>query len=95
MLRTRILVSLLSLPVLIGVILAGGALYFVAAVGILGVGAWELYRLMRGGGYAPSLLVSWLVLGRDSAGRGAAGRAGAGPDPGPAAQHGDHPARLS
>ncbi len=63
MLRTRILVSLLSLPFLIGVILAGGALYFVAAVGILGVGAWELYRLMRGGGYAPSLLVSWLVLG--------------------------------
>ncbi len=62
MLRTRILVSLISLPVLIGVILAGGALYFVAAVGILGVGAWELHRLMRGGGYAPSLLVGWLVL---------------------------------
>jgi phosphatidate cytidylyltransferase len=29
---------------------------------ILGAGAWELNRLMRAGGYAPSLLVTWLLM---------------------------------
>ena len=63
MLRTRILVSLVALPVLVAVIVAGGPLYQVTMAVLLGLGAWELNRLMQAGGYAPSLVVSWLVIG--------------------------------
>jgi phosphatidate cytidylyltransferase len=63
MLRTRILVSLAALPVLTAVIVIGDPLYQVTVAVLLGLGAWELNRLMQAGGYAPSLVVSWLVIG--------------------------------
>jgi phosphatidate cytidylyltransferase len=63
MLRTRILVSLAVLPVMVAVIVAGEPFYQVTVAVLLGLGAWELNRLMQAGGYAPSLAVSWLVSG--------------------------------
>lgn len=63
MLRSRILVALGTLPVLVAVIVIGEPLYQLTVAVLLGMGAWELNRLMQAGGYAPSLAVSWLVVG--------------------------------
>jgi len=63
MLRSRILVSLAALPVLVAVIVAGEPFYQLTVALLLGTGAWELNRLMKTGGYAPSLVISWLVIG--------------------------------
>ena len=63
MLRSRILVTLVVLPVMAAIIVAGEPLYQVTVAVLLGLGAWELTRLMKAGGYAPSLAVSWLVIG--------------------------------
>lgn len=62
MLRTRLIVGIVLLPLVVLVIMAGGAIYQLGVLGLLAIGVWELNRMMRAAGYIPSLLVSWLLL---------------------------------
>jgi phosphatidate cytidylyltransferase len=62
MLRTRVLASLVLLPIVVAAVVLGGAAYSVGVTVLLGIGVWELNRMMRAEGYAPSLPVSWLLL---------------------------------
>ena len=62
MLRTRTLVAIVLLPLFVLVVWLGGAVYLAVVTVLLGIGVWELNRLMKAEGYAPSLAVSWLVL---------------------------------
>ncbi len=62
MLRTRLLVGIFLLPLVILVIMLGGAVYRIGVIGLLVIGVWELNRLMKAAGFAPPLLVSWLLL---------------------------------
>ncbi len=62
MLRTRILVAVILLPVVIAVILVGGWLLQLALAILLLLGARELIRFARSEGYAPSFLVAGLIL---------------------------------
>lgn len=69
MLRQRVLVATLLLPILIGVILQGGFLYVLVVALALGLGAAEYGLLFRRSGLAPSLLllvvgVGALIVGR-------------------------------
>ncbi len=62
MLRTRILVAIVALPILIWVIAIGGAFYCLALALVLALGARELVLLARAGGHAPSVSVTLGVL---------------------------------
>ena len=62
MLRTRLLVSAIILPVLVGVIYVGGWLFQLVLAGLLLLGARELIHFARSEGYAPSFLVAALVV---------------------------------
>jgi len=62
MLRTRIVTALLGLPVVVGLVLAGGY-WFLAGVGLIALaGGWEFVRLMKAGGYQPSLFFTLALI---------------------------------
>lgn len=63
MLRTRVLVAVLTLPVVIVVVLTGGNLYQIVVAGLLAIGASELVHLAKTEGYAPSVVVALVTLG--------------------------------
>jgi phosphatidate cytidylyltransferase len=60
MLAERLIVVIVLIPLGIGVIALGGPLYALVATAILGVAAWEYWRMFHLQGYAPS---SVLVIG--------------------------------
>ncbi|GAB4572552.1 MAG: phosphatidate cytidylyltransferase [Anaerolineae bacterium] len=62
MLRTRILVAVVALPIMIAVILVGGALFEAVLAALLLIGAGELMHLARTEGYAPSVVVAGGVI---------------------------------
>ena len=64
MLHNRIIVSLIMLPVVSLVIAAGGWVFNLAVAAILGVAAWEYWRMVKSGGFQPSavLLIGGVVL---------------------------------
>ncbi len=57
MLRQRLLVAIVLLPLFILLIAAGGLAYDVLIIAALGVAAWEYWRLFKLGGYTPSPVV--------------------------------------
>lgn len=57
MLIKRLIVAILLAPLLIGVIVVGGALYYLTISTALGVAAWEFWRIFKRGGYAPPLVL--------------------------------------
>lgn len=59
MLKTRVLVAIIALPILIAVILIGGWLFTLLLLGVLLLGGDEYIRLLRQGTYHPP---EWLVL---------------------------------
>lgn len=62
MLRTRIVTALLGLPVVVAVVLAGDY-WFLAGVGLIALAAgWEFVRLMKAGGYRPSLFYTMALI---------------------------------
>lgn len=63
MTRTRTAVAIVLFPILVAVIVTGGNLYAAGVTLVLALGVWELNRLMNQGGVAPSLFVSFLLLG--------------------------------
>ncbi len=63
MLRTRVAVSLVLLPIFAALVVAGNGYYLAGVALALSLGAWELNRLMKAGGYYPSLSISLLLLG--------------------------------
>jgi len=54
MLKKRLLVVIIALPMLIAVIVIGGWLFTLVLTAALGVAAWEFWRLFRSGGFSPS-----------------------------------------
>lgn len=62
MLLTRTLVAVVALPVLVLIVLAGGAVYQIAAALLLARGVWELIHLARLEGYAPSFALAAAAL---------------------------------
>jgi phosphatidate cytidylyltransferase len=59
MLKTRILVAVVALPIMVGVTAVGGWLFAAAILGVLLLGGDEYVRLLRQGDYQ---LPAWLVL---------------------------------
>jgi phosphatidate cytidylyltransferase len=64
MLKKRLLVAIIGLPILIAVIVTGGWLFTLVLTAALGVAAWEYWRLFIRGGYAPSgpVLIGGVLL---------------------------------
>ena len=64
MLRSRIIVGLIILPVVSLAIAVGGWVYTLSVAAILGVAAWEFWRMVKSGGFQPSpvLLIGGVVL---------------------------------
>ncbi|HSV86028.1 MAG TPA: CDP-archaeol synthase [Levilinea sp.] len=64
MLKERLLVVIIGLPILIAVITTGGWLFTLVMTAVLGVAAWEFWRLFSHGGFAPSrpILVGGVIL---------------------------------
>ena len=64
MLRTRVITALIAIPMVIGVVFAGG-LWFLAGVGLVALLAgWEFGRMMKVGGYAttPFFTLGLIIL---------------------------------
>ncbi len=57
MLVERTLVAIVILPIVILVIVAGGWVFALSVAVILGVSAWEYWRMVTNGGFQPSALV--------------------------------------
>lgn len=57
MLRNRLLVVIIGLPIFIAVIAAGGWLFTLLMTAVLAIAAWEFWRLFSLGGFAPSRVV--------------------------------------
>ena len=62
MLRTRIYTALVLFPILVVIVLTSDSLYRIGVVLVLGIGAWELYRLAQRQQYTPSLAAAWFTL---------------------------------
>ena len=64
MLAERTLVAIVILPLAVFVIAAGGWVFALAVAAILGVAAWEFWRMVRSGGFQPSavLLIGGVAL---------------------------------
>lgn len=66
MLRTRILVAIVLVPLVIGALAVGGPLFFATIGAALSLGAWEFSSLMRQGGRTPWLpavvALIWVIL---------------------------------
>src|SRR5512135_3217752 len=54
---TRLIVGILLIPLVLFVIWAGGWIYAIAIALILGVAAWEFWRMVQRGGFKPSAFV--------------------------------------
>lgn len=52
-LTTRILLSLVGIPLTVGLIFAGGWIFVAALGAVSALGAWELFRMARAGGSEP------------------------------------------
>jgi phosphatidate cytidylyltransferase len=64
MLRTRVMTALIAIPMVIGVVFAGG-LWFLAGVGLVAlVAGWEFGRMVKVGGYAttPFFTLGLIIL---------------------------------
>ena len=57
MLRKRVLVGLVLFPSACLTIYAGGWPYAIAITAILGIAGWEYWRMLRDGGFTPSLIL--------------------------------------
>ena len=64
MLAERTLVAIVIIPLAVFVIVAGGWVFALAVAIILGVAAWEFWRMVRSGGFQPSavLLIGGVAL---------------------------------
>jgi phosphatidate cytidylyltransferase len=63
MLRTRILTSLVGLPIIVGLVFAGGFWFFGGITLVALVAGWEFGRMMKAGGYeTTSLLTLGLIF---------------------------------
>jgi phosphatidate cytidylyltransferase len=62
MLRTRVLVAVVALPILIAIILVGGWLFHIAVMILLGLGVRELLHLGQAEGHRPSFAVALFLL---------------------------------
>ena len=60
MLKQRLLVSIILIPVGIGLVAIGGIPFNLFVILVLTVSAWEYVQLVRKGGYQPS---NWIVIG--------------------------------
>ena len=54
---TRVIVGLIIIPLVLLIILAGGWIFTVGVTLILGVAAWEFWRMVQRGGFKPSAFV--------------------------------------
>jgi phosphatidate cytidylyltransferase len=61
MLGKRILSALIFIPACLLVVIAGGWIFLLAAAAILGLGAWEFWRMFKEAKYSPNLII--LVAG--------------------------------
>lgn len=57
MLRERLQVSILLVPAIVGVVALGGWIYALVISVVLGVAAWEFWRMFQQGGYYPSKII--------------------------------------
>jgi phosphatidate cytidylyltransferase len=66
MLRTRIVTAIILIPLVIGALVVGGPLFFVAIGAVLSLGAWEFSNLMGQGGHRSwlpaAVALVWVVL---------------------------------
>lgn len=62
MLRTRLLVALIALPLLVAVTVVGGVWFEALLLVVLVGGAWELHALGAAAGQSSALPVSWLLI---------------------------------
>ena len=62
MLRTRVLTAIVALPVLIALVWIGGWAFVALVVGALLIAGWEYVHLLRQGGYAPPLWLTWALI---------------------------------
>ncbi|MEN6328290.1 MAG: phosphatidate cytidylyltransferase [Syntrophomonas sp.] len=62
MLRTRVITTVIGLPVLLGVLFKGGIFWdtFFVLLGMIGL--WEFYSMMRQKGFIPIVLTGYLLL---------------------------------
>lgn len=59
MLANRLKVAIVIIPLGVGLIVAGGWIYTIGLAAILGVAAWEYWRMFTGGGYSPCV---WILV---------------------------------
>jgi phosphatidate cytidylyltransferase len=62
MLRTRVLSAIVLIPVVAGLVYAGGWLLAAALLVVATIAAYELFQLMKEAGYRPSLVASAVVM---------------------------------
>ncbi len=62
MLRIRVLTALIGLPLIIGLVFAGGWWFFAGIAVVALLSGWEFNRMMRVGGYAPNLVLSLALV---------------------------------
>jgi phosphatidate cytidylyltransferase len=64
MFSQRIIVAIILIPVTIGAVYAGGWVYLVLILGLLGTAAWEYLRMFQKGGLCPSrsILIGGVLL---------------------------------
>ena len=56
-LSQRLLVAIVLIPIGAVIIMLGGWVFYLAAMLILGVAAWEYWRMFSNGGYRPSVIM--------------------------------------
>ena len=64
MFRKRLIVSIFMVPIVIGVAVMGDIVFTLAITLVMGLAAWEFWRMFKNGGYAPSavLLIGGTVV---------------------------------
>ncbi len=64
MLKERLIVVIILIPIAVSLIMVGGWVFNIAITAMLAVAAWEFWRIFKNGGYAPSraLLIGGVVL---------------------------------
>ncbi len=60
-LKSRLLVAFLGIPALLGIIWLGGRAYALFITGVVILGLWEYFRLLRRGGLTPRHIPSYLA----------------------------------
>ena len=61
-LRRRLIVIDIALPIAIVLVFLGGWTFFAAVTAVLLITGWEVWRMFKKGGYAPSLAVIFLAI---------------------------------